>query len=83
MARRVLGEGGGILQPLDAHLEHELVLEEQGVVHVVFPLAALQRHPVQGIVGEKIVPVVQGAFVDELRFPVDQGAQVRAGGGLH
>ena len=61
-----------VVQPLDTDLEQQLVLvEERGVV-LAIRLTARERHPVAGVVGEELVPLLEALLVYEPRLVVDE-----------
>src|SRR4029077_5173762 len=76
-ARLVLREGVRVLEAVDAHAQQQLVLvEERGMV-ISVRLASGERHPVVGIVGEELVPLLEPLLVDEPRLVVHELRQRR------
>src|SRR5882724_2332495 len=64
----LLREGVRMTQPFDANLEKQLILVEQGCMRLAERLISGQRHPIQRIFGEQVIPLVKSLLVDEAGF---------------
>src|SRR5260221_9227170 len=64
-AGRLLREGEGALQALDAQLQQEPVLVGERVMQVRIGLAGRRRHPVMAVVGKQRIPLVEALLVQQ------------------
>src|SRR5687767_10681963 len=72
--------GGRQLQALDAQLEEQLVLIGERVVGEGIALARRQGHPVVGVIGEKLVPLIEALLIEKPRLLIYEADDVRLEG---
>src|SRR4030081_585553 len=70
--RLMLRIGIRMTQPLDTNFEEQLVLVEQGCMGCAEWLITGQRHPVERVCGEQVIPLVEALLVDEAGFAINQ-----------